>query len=318
MLLGLSMGKMDCPPTTAYLMTYAKSKCTANCAFCPQARESGSRSDALSRVTWPAFETRRVIQKLIATVKTGVLKRVCIQCLNYPKMIEDVTALAETINNQAGVSVSVSCQPHNAKNIKRLKGSGVSRIGIPLDAAREDLFFRIKGESAGGPYSWSKQFSLLEEAASVFGEGNVSTHLIVGLGETEEDLVRVVQKCLDLGVIPGLFAFTPIAGTALEKNHQPPLKVYRRVQLARYLMLAKKMTFKDFLFDDMGIIIAFGVEDKELLKAVRAGEAFRTSGCPDCNRPYYNEKPGGPIYNFPRPLTEEEISSIEEQFKPFL
>ncbi|HDI74230.1 MAG TPA: hypothetical protein ENF57_04430 [Candidatus Korarchaeota archaeon] len=28
-------------------------------------------------------------------------------------------------------------------------------------------------------------------------------------------------------------------------------------------------------------------------------EAFLTSGCPSCNRPFYNERPRGPIYNFP-------------------
>jgi len=35
-----------------------------------------------------------------------------------------------------------------------------------------------------------------------------------------------------------------------------------------------------------------------------------TSGCPNCNRPYYNEKPSGPIYNYPRPLKKEEIAKV--------
>jgi biotin synthase-related radical SAM superfamily protein len=43
------------------------------------------------------------------------------------------------------------------------------------------------------------------------------------------------------------------------------------------------------------------------------GEAFETSGCADCNRPYYNEQPGGPLYNYPRPLTSEETQrAIQE------
>jgi biotin synthase len=37
------------------------------------------------------------------------------------------------------------------------------------------------------------------------------------------------------------------------------------------------------------------------------GVAFMTTGCPGCNRPFYNERPSGPFYNYPRPLTEEEI-----------
>ena len=28
-------------------------------------------------------------------------------------------------------------------------------------------------------------------------------------------------------------------------------------------------------------------------------EAVLTSGCPGCNRPFYNERPRGPIYNYP-------------------
>jgi biotin synthase-related radical SAM superfamily protein len=38
------------------------------------------------------------------------------------------------------------------------------------------------------------------------------------------------------------------------------------------------------------------------------GEPFQTSGCPDCNRPFYNEQPGGPLYNYPRPLTAGEVA----------
>jgi biotin synthase-related radical SAM superfamily protein len=229
-------------------------------------------------------------------------------------MIDDVAALTETVHEQTAVSISVSCQPHNAKNIKRLKISGVNRIGIPLDAATEELFDQIKGKSAGGPYTWETQIRLLNEAVSMFGERNVSTHLIVGLGETEEDMVRVMQKCLDLGVIPALFAFTPIARTALDQKTQPRLETYRRVQLARHLMLMKKTSLKNFLFSDRGLITSFGVEEKELQNTIRTGEAFRTSGCPDCNRPYYNEKPGGPIYNYPKAPTEEEIKLIKKQF----
>jgi biotin synthase len=60
-------------------------------------------------------------------------------------------------------------------------------------------------------------------------------------------------------------------------------------------------------FDSTGRLVALG--NRGLLK----GEAFETSGCADCNRPYYNEQPGGPLYNYPRPLTSEETErAIEE------
>ena len=53
---------------------------------------------------------------------------------------------------------------------------------------------------------------MLSEALEVFGKGNVSTHIIVGLGETEKEAAQVIQRCVDMGVLPALFAFTPIRG----------------------------------------------------------------------------------------------------------
>jgi biotin synthase len=42
------------------------------------------------------------------------------------------------------------------------------------------------------------------------------------------------------------------------------------------------------------------------VQRVTTGEPFQTSGCPNCNRPFYNEQPGGPMYNYPRPLSSAE------------
>jgi biotin synthase len=191
-----------------------------------------------------------------------------------------------------------------------LAEAGVERIGIPLDAATEELFDKVKGSSAGGPYSWEKQFELLDEAVKIFGRGRVSTHLIVGLGESEREIVRLVQQCVDMGVLPALFAFTPISGTDLERMPQPSIQKYRRIQVARYLIVHGTAKYESMRFDGEECISDFGVDEHTLLQIVRTGEPFLTSGCPDCNRPYYNEKPSGPMYNYPRGLAEKEFSSV--------
>ena len=84
------------------------------------------------------------------------------------------------------------------------------------------LFEKVKGKGAGGSYSWERQFSMLDEALAVFGKGNVSTHVIVGLGETEKEAAQIIQRCVDMSVLPALFAFTPIRGTGLENDSAPP------------------------------------------------------------------------------------------------
>jgi biotin synthase len=312
--LELLKGKLDAAPTTAYLLTHRRGKCTANCGFCPQARGSHGRADMLSRISWPVFSARDVIKEIENAVKDCQIKRVCLQALNYPEVFGHLFAFVKAIYSRIKVPISISCQPLNRENMHRLAEAGAERVGIPLDAATEELFNKVKGRFVGGPYVWEKQFKLLNEAIEIFGKGRVSTHLIVGLGETEREMVEMIQKCVDIWVLPALFAFTPIPGTALEDNPQPPVPVYRRVQLARHLIFHGIVRGEDMRFDEKDCISDFGVDREVLIGIIQTGEPFLTSGCPNCNRPYYNEKPSGPIYNYPRPLAKEEIAQIMKVF----
>jgi biotin synthase len=312
MVLGLMKGNLDASPTTVYLLTYRKGKCNANCAFCPQAKNSKGRDDMLSRVTWPSFPTVQVVDGIGDTVKNGKIKRVCIQALNYPAVFHDVLSVISSINSRCTVPVSVSCQPISSEIMKRLAAAGVERIGVPLDAANEEIFDKVKGKHADGPYDWNKQLRILENAVKIFGKGNVTTHLIAGLGETEKDMIRIIQRCIDTGVYPGLFAFTPIPGTALESSTPPTVAQYRRIQLAGHLIIQEKTRYENMRFDNNGRIVDFGVSKDPLHQIIITGLPFVTSGCPNCNRPYYNEKPSGPLYNYPFVPTDSELEEIEK------
>jgi len=269
----------------------------------------------LSRLVWPSFPTAQVVDGIETAIKQNMVKRVCIQTLNYPTVFDEVLSVISNIRSTCAVPISISCQPVNSDTMKKLAEAGVERIGIPLDAATEEIFDKIKGKQAGGPYVWQKQLTVLEDAVKVFGKNRVSTHLIVGLGETEEDLAKVFQLCVDIGVYPALFAFTPVLGTALEHSLPPSISLYRRVQLARYLIALSKVRWENLCFDHNGRIVDFGVSRKTLKEIITSGTPFLTSGCPNCNRPYYNEKPSGPIFNFPQMPTIEEIGEIERVFR---
>lgn len=333
--LGLSMAKVDDLPTTAYLLT--AEKCVHSCQFCPQGRASGSRADLLSRVTWPEMDKTTAAEALFAAPE-GV-RRVCLQVTDHHGWKEEVEWLAGTAARGRRLPACVSCRPRNLGEVAEILAMGVDKVGIAIDAVTPEIYARVKGDPAGGKTtSWHSTLALILAAARAF-PGRVATHVIIGLGETEQDAVQVMRLFADYGVIVGLFAFTPVRGTPLEHAEPPELGQYRRMQAVRYL-LAKEggatesgrdagagrdadrdavtdlVDFRRFRFDGDGRLTDLGLEGDELADLARllaSGDAFRTSGCPDCNRPYYNERPGGVIYNYPRPLTTDETRAALAQ-----
>lgn len=294
--LGLRPAALDAPPTTAYLML--GERCSADCAFCAQARTSDARADQLSRVNWPVFSPDEAAQAIAAAAERGDIRRACFQVTQSPgshRMAQQaVAALAQV----GGVPICVSIGVSDLQEIEALLSVGAQRVTIALDAATPELHARIKGGS------WERSWRLLRAAAGHF-PGQIATHLIAGLGETEEELLNLAQTLLRMRVHIGLFAFTPVPGTHLADGQAPGLESYRRVQAGLWLLKEGLSVVDAWLFSG-GRLMDYGATGDALAVWLAGGEAFRTAGCLDCNRPYYNERPSGPMYNYPRPLTAQE------------
>jgi len=205
------------------------------------------------------------------------------------------------------IPICASVVPRDAADVGALLAAGAERVTIALDAASERVYREMKGGS------WAATVALLESCARLY-PGRVGTHLIIGLGETEREAIELMQRLCDLGVGIGLFSFTPASGTALAGRESPPLRRYRRVQAARWLICNGFARGEKFEYDEQsGDLAHYGLPEARLRALLADGEAFRTAGCTGCNRPYYNERPGGVMYNFPRPLTAEEASREAEE-----
>ena len=293
--LGLAQVPMIVAPTTAYLMLGGR--CTMNCAFCAQARHSDAGDDALSRVTWPAFPLHQVCARLHAAERQNTLRRVCIQVTagqeGYRRSLDAVRQIRK--NTQLPIDAAVL--PINVAQVEELIDAGLDHIGFGLDAVCERVFRKTKGRR------WRHRLDLIARATAQF-PGHIAIHLIVGLGESEREVVERLAWAHALGIKIGLFAFTPVRGTPLADRSPPLLAQYRRMQAARWLIVQHEAQTDDFAFDKQGTLTGIHLDGWPAL--LIDGEAFRTSGCPDCNRPFYNERPGGTMYNYARPLHSAE------------
>ena len=298
--------RMDVAPTTAYLML--GERCLRDCAFCTQARSSRAPAAALSRVLWPEYASDEVARAVAVAHARGQIARACFQVTVGPQHLQRTRQAVAELASHSTVPICASVLPRSVEDVVSLLSAGAERVTIALDAACE----RVHRQAKSG--SWSQAMSLLEAGARLY-PGRLGTHLIVGLGETEREMADCIQHVVDLGVHVALFAFTPVSGTAMADRQPPSLAQYRRMQVARWLIVQGQQRAERFRYaGDDARLVDYGLSKGDLCRLLRTGEAFQTSGCPGCNRPYYNERPGGVLYNYPRPLTaaeaEKEIEAL--------
>lgn len=297
-LLGLTRMKAESIPTTAYLLH--GDGCLMNCAFCPQARDAGGQGGRLGRVFWPLYPLEKVLSGLQVASGRG-LQRICLQAVYEAGGSRTLAGLVRRLCSAVNLPLSLSAPVHSVEEAALFFEAGAERLSIALDAATEELYARCKGGSL------QRRLDLLRECACR-RPGRMSTHLICGLGESEEEAAFMLNLLLQEGITVGLFAFTPLKGTALEHHDPPGPASYRRLQALHYLLRQNHISWSDLRFSG-GRLISCGIGKKGLRRFLSGGEAFQTSGCSGCNRPYFNERPGGFIYNYPRPLNAAEIAA---------
>nr|MBC7244567.1 radical SAM protein [Chloroflexota bacterium] len=287
-------------PTTAYLMI--GERCGCDCAFCTQAHSSTARSHFLSRIAWPPYPLQRVLPTVAKGFAQRTIKRCCLQVTVFPGYLRQTLSVIEQLRSLSSIPISASIVVSNLDAVRTLLACGAERVTIALDAACERVYRKTKGSD------WQSRLNLLRKAADRFPD-RIGTHLIAGLGETEQEMCTILQEMVDCGVTIGLFSFTPVPGTMWANRLPPPLPAYRRIQVARYLLATGASRMEDWSFSPTGQLISYGLHPTRLRELLANGLAFETAGCPDCNRPYYNERPRKTMYNYPRPLNAEEIEA---------
>ncbi|MCK4444896.1 MAG: radical SAM protein [Thermoplasmata archaeon] len=299
--LGLVEGDPLVPPGTAHFMNGGQ--CVFDCAYCTRARTSTAREEYLCRVPWPPFKEEDVFEAL--RMNAHKFSRICLQMVNSRGHIETATHNIEGIRSISSLPISVEIRTRKPSDIELLLGEGADYVGLPLDVASEGLYPELRGGSL------VDDLAFLLQSAEDFKD-RIGTHLIVGLGESETEMVKLMRRILNRQIPLGLFAFTPCRGTRMEKTEPPSLSHYRRIQIAKHLITAERD--EKISFDERGRIESFGL-DEGRLDGIPSG-IFETQGCEGCNRPYYNERPAGRPFNYPRELTEEEFQTeLEEAWR---
>jgi biotin synthase len=140
------------------------------------------------------------------------------------------------------------------------------------------------------------------------------------MGETEYEMLSVVQRVVDMGGHNHMFSFFPEEGSLMDHLPATPRDQWRRVQLGRYLIDYCDARLDHMTFDDQGRVTHFGLPAAELEDVIQSGLPFRTSGCPGkvqddisaCDRPY-GDSPPSDIASYPFQPDKKDIKKIRRQ-----
>ncbi len=329
--LGIMPGKMHrcaCTRCLNLLLTYPEG-CRANCAYCGLARHREADRDYADRnfirVDWPAVPMAQIVDIVAKDGANSPFHRMCISMITHPGSDEDTVSVLKAWTakiDPSAIPISILSNPTTMQreDVANLRDLGSDIFTVALDAATPELFDRTRGKGVASPHSWKKYWEILEDARDIFGPQKFGAHIIVGMGESEHDVLTLVQKLVDMGGHSHMFCFFPEQGSLMDHLPATPRDQWRRVQLGRYLLDYCGARVEQMRFDENGRVVDFGLPKAELDAIIDAGIAFRTSGCPGkfaddisaCDRPYGDSPPSN-IASYPFQPNKKDIAKIRTQ-----
>jgi radical SAM protein (TIGR04043 family) len=202
---------IDCLSSTIYQKCVYHG-CGEGCKFCAieLSLENGStieekNSKQMSEVITAAKKEGRCNHM---TLTSGTDETLDKGAIRYIELLEGVK------ENFPKLPLHVQIEPlEDISYIDELKDAGANTIGIHLEVLDQNLRNTITpGKSRITYEAYEKNW---KHALDVFGKNQVSSYLLTGFGESQEDFISDAEKIIALGVIPYITPVRSIPG--LEK-----------------------------------------------------------------------------------------------------
>jgi radical SAM protein (TIGR04043 family) len=143
-----------------------------------------------------------------------------------------VARCGHAVREATGLPVEVQFEPPMKLDvIDEVADLGIDTVGIHVESFDPEVLARVApGKARTGIEQY---FRTWEYAVGRFGEGQVSTYVILGMGEDPELTVAGCRRAIDIGLFPFVVPIRPVAGSLMEDVVPPSREytegIYRRV-----------------------------------------------------------------------------------------
>jgi radical SAM protein (TIGR04043 family) len=116
-----------------------------------------------------------------------------------------------------GLPIQVQIEPPgDLAVIDELRAAGAASIGIHVEALDDEV--RRRWMPGKGSVPMTEYEAAWDRAVEVFGRNQVSTYLLIGLGEDPDELVAGAARLIERGVYPFVVPLRPMAGTLARRD----------------------------------------------------------------------------------------------------
>jgi len=205
-------------------------ECRLECAFCAMPGPGGSTVGTLS--------TERALNIISINFRSRDFRAVALTS-GIPDSVEETN---KRLTEAAGavrklyprIPIGIEAYFEDLDDIQELKDAGATEMKINIETWPRKRF-----EKACPNRSFEITLAALEKAVEIFGRGKVTSNIIIGLGESDDDIVEGIKHLTGMGVVPNL------RGIRLGPSNQEKLEkamgaMPERVSAKRLLELGRK------------------------------------------------------------------------------
>jgi len=216
------------------------SRCIYDCRFC-----------VLNCLRCIDYSPERWVNFVIKALKDDV-KSVSITSSipEHPsKTIEDMVYVTRRIRGFSSIPIGVEAYTLNFFDIDRLKDAGADELKINIQSYDRNIFSKICPS-----LDYNRILEILEYSVEVFGKNNACSNIIIGMGETDENVLKGVERLAKMGIVANI--------RMLRVNK------YNRVPLEKSLGTVKKVSAERLLY--------LALAQKKILETCHLTTQFRT------------------------------------------
>lgn len=211
-------------------------ECIFDCLFCT--------SRKLSKDVAKDLDPDHVVDLILEAHLKGELKAVALTSAVVGTIRQTIDRMIYVVQKvrKALPDVPIGVEPYveSFEDIDRLHEAGANEIKINIESFDPRII-----EIACPKLELERQLEFLRYAVQVFGRGKVTSNMIIGLGETDRNVLEGVSKLAGLGVVPSIRALkiNPINRAVMEAalgrlNPVTPERLIHLNQEAKLIVLA--------------------------------------------------------------------------------